>query len=167
MVEYVDSADELAGNLLAVRDERCADASTMPDSEVQAIAAWAWTARLENRIFKGRDSAVSVHRLALDALRRWHNDTDAIGLYVLLRDLHGHTPGKRFALDFQAMRAAGLIKLSIPRLRAARRTLEAAGLVRLVGNHRAGSVHQTYTLTRLRTETDDGAGITYIRKPPS
>lgn len=165
MVEYVDSAEELAGNLAAVRDDLCEDASTMPDSEVKAIAAWAWRARLENRIFKGRDSAVSLHRLALDAVRRWHNEADAIALFVLLQDMHGHTPGKRFALDFKAMRAAGLTRQSIPRLRAARRTLEAVGLVRLVGNYRAGSKHQTFTLARLRTTGDDGDGIVHVRKP--
>lgn len=165
MVEYVDSAEELEGNLAAVRDDLCEDASTMPDSEVRAIAAWAWRARLENRIFRGRDSAVSLHRLALDALRQWHNEADAIALYVLLLDMHGHTPGKRFALDFKAMRDTGLTRLSIPRLRAARRTLEAVGLVRLAGNHRAGSVHQTFTLARLRTLGDDGACIVKIGKP--
>ena len=165
MVEYVDSAEELAGNLEAVRDDICEDAATMPDSEVQAIAAWAWRARLENRIFRGRDSAVFLHRLALDAVRQWHNEADAIALFVLLQDMHGHTPGKRFALDFKAMRHAGLTRQSIPRLRAARRTLEAVGLVRLVGNYRAGSVHQTFTLARLRNTGDDGEGIVHIRKP--
>ncbi|MCC5987289.1 MAG: bifunctional DNA primase/polymerase [Pararhodobacter sp.] len=164
MVEYVDSADELEGNLAVVRDDLCHDPGTMPDSELRAIAAWTWRARLENRIFKGRDSAVSLHRLALDALRRWDNETDAIALYVLLLDMHGHTPGKRFALDFKAMRAAGLTKLSVPRLRAARRTLEAVGLVRLAGKHRAGSVHQTFTLARLRPVGDDGARIVHIGK---
>lgn len=165
MVEYVDSAEELAGNLEALRDGLCEDATTMPDSEVQAIAAWAWRARLENRIFKGRDSAVSLHRLALDALRQWHNEADAIALFVLLQDMHGHTPGKRFALDFRAMREARLTRQSIPRLRAARRTLEAVGLVRLVGNYRAGSVHQTFTLARLRDFGGDGDGVVHIGKP--
>jgi hypothetical protein len=150
MVEFVDSAEELEANLMAVRDDLFHDALTLPDTEVQGIAAWAWRARLENRVFRGRDSAVSLHRLALDALRRFDNETDAIGLYVLLSDMHGHVPGKRFALDFKAMRAAGVTRLSVARLRAARRTLEAAGLVRLVGNHRAGSVHQTFALNRLR-----------------
>ena len=153
------------GNLAAVRDDLCQDAATMPDSEVKAIAAWTWRARLENRIFRGRDSAVSLNRLALDALRQWHNEADAIALFVLLQDMHGHTPGKRFALDFRAMRDAGLTSLSIPRLRAARRTLEAVGLVRLVGNYRAGSVHQTFTLARLRVPSGDGAGFLHIREP--
>lgn len=162
MVEYVDSAKELACNLLAVRDDLCHDIDTMPDSEVKGIADWTWRARLENRIFRGRDSAVSLHRLALDALRQWDNETDAIALYVLLQDQHGHSPGKRFALDFKAMREAGLTRLSIPRLRAARRTLEAVGLVKLVGKHRAGSKHQTFTLARLRTAGTDCSGITDI-----
>ncbi len=160
MVEYVDSAEELEANLSVVRDDLCQDAQTLPDSEVTAIADWAWSARLDNRIFRGRDSAVSLHRTALDALRLWENETDAIGLYVLLMDVHGHTPGKRFALDFKAMRTTGLSRLSIPRLRAARRTLQAVGLLRLVSKHRAGAVHQCFTLERLRSQQTDASNVT-------
>ena len=159
MVEHVDSAEELEANLMAVRDDLCQDAESFPDSEVRRLADWAWRARLENRVFKGRDSDVSLHRLALDALRRWNNGTDALGIYVLLVDLHGHSPGKRFALDFTAMRKAELTRLSIPRLRAARRTLQAVGLLKLVGNHRAGSVHQTFVLCRLRPDMIEAPNI--------
>lgn len=91
----------------------------MPDSELQGIAGRAWTCRLENRIYRGRDSAFPMQRLALDALRRQANGTDAIALLVLLVDQHGHSPGKRFPLDFKAMRAAGLLNLPTPRRRAA------------------------------------------------
>ncbi len=159
MLEFVDSAEELAANLAAVRDDLCEDAATMPDSELRALAGWAWTVRLENRIYRGRDSSLKVDRLALDALRRWENETDAIGLYLLVIDMHGHTPGKRFALDFASMQASGLTQLSIPRLRAARRTLQAVGLLTLVGKHRAGSVHQTFALARLRPGMTDAANI--------
>lgn len=165
MVEHVDSAEELEANLMAVRDDLCQEAETFRDSEVRGIADWAWKARLENRIFRGRDSAVSLDRLALDALRRWENETDAIGLYVLLADMHGHVPGKRFALDFTAMREAGLTRLSVPRLRAARRTLQEVGLLQLVGNHRAGSVHQTFALARLRHGVTDAPNVTPISRP--
>jgi len=165
MLELVDSAEELAANLAAVRDDLCEDAVTMPDSELRALAGWAWTVRLENRIFRGRDSALSVDRLALDALRRWENETDAIALYLLMIDMHGHTPGKRFALDFTAMRVSGLTRLSVPRLRAARRTLQAVGLLKLVGKHRAGSVHQTFALARLRPGMTDAANIAPMPSP--
>jgi len=148
MVEQVDSAEELQANLAGIRDDWCADPATMPDSELADIAGWAWKCRLENRIFRGRDSAFPVQRLALDALRGQANGADAIALLVLLEDQHGHHPGKHFPLDFDAMRAAGLLNLSKPRLRAARRTLEGAGLLRLVGRHRAGSKPQTFALTR-------------------
>jgi hypothetical protein len=162
MVEYVDSPEELAANLAAVRDDLCEDAVSMPDSELQGIAEWTWQCRLENRIFQGRDSAFSLHRLALDALRGWHNQTDAIAFYVMLVDMHGHTPGKRFALDFKAMRSAGLTDLSIPRLRAARRTLEAVELLKLVGKHKAGSKHQAWVLARLRVSTTDANNVTRL-----
>lgn len=164
MVEFVDSLEELTANLAAVRDDFCEDTAPMPDSEVQAIAAWAWELRARNSIYRGRDSEFRVQRAALDALRRWDNGTDATMLYILLVDLHGHAPGKRFALDFKAMRAAGLSRLSVPRLRAARRTLQAVGLLALVGKHKAGAVHQTFTLLRPRAGAPDGAGIVHIGK---
>ena len=148
MVELVDSADELKANLAGIRDDWCVDPATFPDSELASIASWAWNRRLENRIYRGRGSAFPVQRNALDALRGLPNGADAIALLVLLEDQHGHSPGKRFPLDFEAMRTAGLLNLSKPRLRAARRTLEGAGLLRLVGRHRAGSVPQTFALTR-------------------
>ncbi|WP_300548082.1 bifunctional DNA primase/polymerase [Roseovarius sp.] len=155
MVELVDSAEELQANLAGIRDDWCADPATMPDSELRDIALWAWTCRLENRVYRGRDSAFSVQRLALDALRGQANGADAIALLVLLEDQHGHHPGKRFPLDFAAMRAAGLINLSTPRLRAARRTLEGAGLLRLAGKHKAGSRPQTFVLTRMHASKAD------------
>ncbi|QCO57291.1 hypothetical protein EOK75_16230 (plasmid) [Pseudorhodobacter turbinis] len=151
MVEYVDSADELQANLAGTRDDWCAEPETMPDSELAGIAGWAWNCRLKNGIYRGRDSAFPVQRLALDALRGQANGVDAIALLVLLEDQHGHSPGKRFPLDFKAMRRAGLINISTPRLRAARRMLEGAGLVRLVSKHRAGSQPQLFVLTRMNS----------------
>lgn len=159
MVEYVDSVEELEANLIAVRDDLCEDASTMPDSEVASIADWAWRKRLDNMLFKGRNSVVSLNRLALDALRRWNNEADAIALYVLLQDMHGHRPGKLFALDFKGMKSAGLTSLSVPRLRAARRTLQTVGLLRLVGKHKAGSKHQTFALSKKIPTSSDTPNV--------
>jgi hypothetical protein len=133
----------------AIRDDWCADPATMPDSELRDIAGWTWKCRLENRIYRGRNSAFPIQRQALDALRGQANASDAIALLVLLEDKHGHSPGKRFPLDFDAMRTAGLLNMSKPRLRAARRVLEGAGLLRLVGRHQAGSRPQTFALTKL------------------
>lgn len=164
MVEFVDSVDDLTANLAAFRDDYCADALSFPDSEVTAIAAWAWECRLKNRIYRGRDSAFSLQRQALDALRGCDNDTDAIALYVMLVDLHGHIPGKRFALDFKAMRASGLTRLSIPRLRAARRNLQTVGLLMQVGKHRAGSVHQTFALGRAHAAGGDADNVAPLPK---
>ena len=165
MVEFVDSAEELVANLEGVRDDLCADVATMPDSELRAIAKWAWECRLNSSVYRGRDSAFSLHRSALDALRGWQNNTDATALYVMLLDLHGHIPGKRFALDFNAMRASGLTRLSIPRLRAARRTLQAVGLLELVGKHKAGAKHQTFTLNRLRPGAVDAPNVASLSRP--
>jgi hypothetical protein len=164
MVELVDGPAELQANLAGIRDDWCVDPATMTDSELAGIAGWAWKCRLENRIYRGRDSAFLVQRLALDALRGQANGSDAIALLVLLEDQHGHQPGKRFPLDFDAMRAAGLLNLSKPRLRAARRMLEHAGLLRLVGRHRAGSKPQTFALTRPQSGIGGAANVEAMPK---
>lgn len=159
MVEYVDSAGELAANLFALRDDLCGDPATMPDSELRAIAGWAWKRRLEGRIFRGRHSEVKINRLALDTLLSLSNGPDALALLMILIDRHGHAPGKRFALSHGAMRAAGLTTLSRPRFLAARRTLQGAGLLRLAQTHRAGSRAQSFVLTRVRPHGIDADNV--------
>lgn len=152
MVEYVDSADELTANLCALRNDFCGNPLTMPDSEICSIAGWAWKRRLEGKIYRGRDSDVRLNRVALDVLLPLANGSDALALLVILIDKHGHAPGKRFALSHDAMRRAGLTPLSRDRFLAARRTLERAGLLRLVETHRAGSRAQSFVLTRLHPD---------------
>ena len=114
---------------------------------------------MKGEIYHGRDSGFWIHRLALDGLRGKSGGSDATALFVLLTDLHGHQPGKRFALDHAAMREAGLTDLSLRAFRAARRMLETAGLLRLVGKHRAGSHGQTFTLSRLRPGMSDAPNV--------
>jgi hypothetical protein len=150
MVELVDSGGELFENLRGLRDDWCADPTTFPDSELDDIARWAWKKRLEGNIFQGRDSAFQLNRLALDALQGQRGGSDAIALYASLLSAHGHVPCKRFPLDFEAMRQAGLTDLSIRKLRAARRLLERVGLLRRVAKHRAGIAPEFYVLLRLR-----------------
>ena len=96
--------------------------------------------------FSGRNSCFYINRMEIDALA---GDADAVFLFVLITATHAHARSKRFALDFEGMRDAGLTKLSVPRLRAARRALESAGLLFLVSNHKAGSCHQKFSLSRL------------------
>lgn len=157
MVEFVDSAPELAANLCGLRDDLCGDPATMPDSELRGIAAWAWKLRLEGRLYEGRNSEVRLPRLAIDALLAQANGPDALALLVTLLDKHGHMPAKRFSLNYSAMKDAGLTNLSRRNFLAARRTLEAVGLLRLVDHHRAGSRGQTFILTRMRPAGVDAA----------
>jgi len=150
MVEQVTGPKELTARLAALRDDLCENPATMPDSELSDIAGWAWHRLLAGEIFQGRHSTFQVHRLALDALRGKPGGSDAIALYVLLTDQHGHAPGKRFALSHAAMKAAGLTDLSLRAFRAARGLLEAEGLLRMAGQYRPGSHPKTFALQRLR-----------------
>lgn len=160
MVELVDGLDELVCNLTAFRDDYLPDPESVPDSEVRGIAKWTWTARLENRLYAGRNSVVKVSRKSIDALR---GNADALALYTVLLDAHGHVPGKRFTLDGKAMRAAGLIVLSRQRFLAARKAIEEACLLSVADQHRAGSRARTYYLSRLPVSAEN---ITALRRSP-
>jgi hypothetical protein len=150
MVAYVDDPEELTANLCGLRDGFCADPASVTDAELSAIARWAWQCRLEGRIHQGRHSQIRLDRTALDALLPLPNGGNALALLTLLIDKHGHTPGKRFGLSHRGMTEAGLIRLSREAFLAARRTLEAEGLLRKVENHHAGHQGQQFVLTRGR-----------------
>lgn len=165
MVEHVTGPDELTARLIGLRDDLCDNPATMPDSELRGIAGWAWQQLLTGQIYRGRDSGFRIHRLALDGLRGKPGGSDATALFVLLCDLHGHIPGKRFALDHAAMRTAGLTDLSLRAFLSARRMLEAAGLLRLVGKHQAGSHCQTFTLIRIRPGQIDADNVLAMPSP--
>ncbi|MCB1359542.1 MAG: bifunctional DNA primase/polymerase, partial [Maritimibacter sp.] len=130
-VSNVGSEQDLLKHLLIERDRNCEATGTFPDNEVKAIVAWAWKMRLANQIFAGRASSFRVDRTALDKLVGKPGGSDAIALYVTLTDQHGHRPGKTFALIHERMRDAGWTELSRRRFLAARRMLEAEGLLKL------------------------------------
>ena len=166
MVETVDDMDELLHNLICCRDEQCESPGTIPDSELHKIAAWAWTCRLEGKVYRGRDSEFRLHREALDALRGLPNSSDAIALFVVLQDRHGHTPGRPFSLRWESMREAGLTDLSQRRFLAARRALEAAGILAVAENHCAGKRSRSYRLHRVRSHMATAENVTPLQHTP-
>ena len=60
-----EEVSKATGNLAGIRDDWFVEPATMPVSELAGIAGWAWKCRLENRIYRGRDSALSVQRARL------------------------------------------------------------------------------------------------------
>lgn len=144
MVELVDSCDELTANLKGLRDDLCEDAGSLPDAEVINLANWAWQCRLENRVYAGRNSAFRVQRTALDLIR---GNSDALALYVVLADQHGHIAGKSFGLHHQGMKDAEIVTLSRERFIAARDYLIDAGLLQITQTHIAGKRSQAFCLT--------------------
>ncbi|WPY94226.1 bifunctional DNA primase/polymerase [Limimaricola variabilis] len=162
MVETVDDADELFGNLQFIRDDECEDPATLPDGELRKIADWAWSKRLEGKVYHGRSSEFRLSREALDALAGLPNASDAIALFVMLQDQHGHRPAVTFPLDHSAMKAAGRTDLSRERFIAAREALQGAGLIQIAARHVAGKQPRTYRLARLRPAA---ANVTMLHHP--
>lgn len=150
-VELVDSCAELASNLMHDRDAHCeAGGDPMPDAEVVNIAEWAWGKRLEpGGLYEGRNSKFKVERAAMDHLLPQPGGAEAFALYSVLKSAHGHIPGKRFALDFDGMKGAGLIGFGRPRFRAARDQLLDCGLIRKSGGYVPGRHSQHFQLGRL------------------
>lgn len=164
MVEYVDSPAELLANLVAIRDDLCADPGSLPAAELSGIAEWVWNLRLKNRLFSGRESSFRLDRRALDALKGEPGQSAATALFVHLVDAHGHAPGKSFALDWRGMKTAGLTDQSEDGFRAARQTLERLGLLVPSKPHRAGARRRTYMLALPRAGAPDAANVAPIRQ---
>lgn len=164
MVEAVDGPDELFGNLQFIRDDECEHPASMPDTELEKIAAWAWERRLEGKVFKGRDSEFRLHRLALDALKGQQYGSNAIALWVTLQSLHGHIPGKAFKLDHLAMRSAGHTDLSRRQFLSARRALENADLLEMANSHKAAHHSRSYRLKRIRPAMKSAANVSELPK---
>lgn len=152
MVGLVDDVDELTANLQAIRDDQFANPKTFPNTEVLKIARWAWERRCEGKLYHGRDSEFRVHREALDAIKRFDNASEAIALYVILLDQHGHKPAREFPFDHDGMQKAGHTNLSRRRFLAARETLASAGLIEVARQYSAGHRKRTYRLKRFRAE---------------
>lgn len=143
MVRYVDGEGELLVNLLYVRDQLPDAAAQVNDAEVAGIVAWAWQKRLSGKLFAGRDSSFSVHRMALDRLK---GNSDALALWVVLQDQHGHLVARQFGLNHAAMTEARHTDLSRRRFRAAIAYLVRQGLVEVAANHSQGRRERQYRL---------------------
>lgn len=164
MVAFVDDPDELTANLTFIRDSQFEDPGSVSDTEVRAAANWAWKKRLENSLYAGRNSHFRLPRPALDALKGLPNASDAIALFTVLTDLHGHQ-SKPFALAWQSMRDASHTDLPRRRFLAARDALMDAGVLMRIGNHRAGTRHQTFRLISnglSPVSQDRGEGLLFI-----
>lgn len=152
MVEAVETPDELFSNLAFLRDDECEDPTTLPDSELRKITDWAWTKRLEGKVYRDRDSEFRINRTALDRLSTYDNAYDAIGLFVVLQSNHGHIPGQTFPLHHTAMSNSGHTNLGRRRFAAAVQTLRSAGLVGIAKEYSVGNHPRSYHLTRIRPD---------------
>ncbi len=134
-----DSEQEIFDNLIGFRDLECEDPDSLPDREVQGIAAWAWKLRCENRLWEGRNSVVRLNRLVLDRLAQHKHGADALMLYSIATSNHGHIPGKLFAIVPDAMIENRLIPFNRNRVYRAIRTLIDVDLLLLA---KKGRVHE-------------------------
>ncbi len=151
LLTRVSSMNELIRLLLAFRDKECCNPSTAPDSEVREIADWCWKQRLNNSVYNAQISAFTLWRNDFGAL---NGNVDAIALFTVLQQYHGHRLGKTFPLINESMKSADLIKLSRDRFIAAREYLIKAGLLEIAAKHRAGMRHRHYRLLRLNDYHD-------------
>lgn len=148
VVRHVADLHGVLENLRLERDAHCQDPETVAEGELEKIAAWAWQKRLDNSLYQARQSSFQIDRVALDRLAGRRGGSDAISLYVILIDQHGHCPGKAFTLIHDGMRYAGLTDLSRDRFRAARQMLEDSGLLKLAHRPVPGRSHARFRLMR-------------------
>jgi hypothetical protein len=143
MVSYVDGEAELFANLQYVRDQLPGARSQVSDSEVAGIATWAWQKRLSGKLFAGLDSAFHIHRMALDRIK---GNSDALVVWVVLQDQHGHMAPRQFGLNHAVMMEAGHNDLTRRRLCAAIGYLTSQCLLEVAAIHSQGRRARQYRL---------------------
>lgn len=152
MVESVDNEDELFGNLLFIRDNECEESSTIPDTELRKIANWAWTKRLDGKVYHSQNSDFPINRQSIERLRGASNYSDTVALFVTLQSQHGHIKGKTFALNHERMLTCKLTDLSRRRFKAAIETMLSVGLLAIAKEYSTGRFARTYRLTQIKTD---------------
>ena len=151
IVRSCSGVDDLLSELLIERDRNVAKPASMANEEVKHIANWAWSKRMENRLWSGRASVFQMSRLAFDALKGSSSIDEALGLYCTLLAFHGHVPGQAFPIKWRGMKESGHTTLGEKALRKARVDLENAGLLRKARGYIVGKSPAMYQLALPRT----------------
>ncbi len=139
-------ADELYNNLVFVRDEELESPDSVTGGEIRNIADWAWGLHATGKLFAFDGGSFRVPR---HYLQRLGGNSEAIALYTILCDKHGHSPGKLFGLSFKGMNKNGLIDLSERAFHRAKAALLKVGAVKIASNHSAGRKNRQYTMGAL------------------
>jgi len=108
-VQTCESADELFGTLVHLRDEECEEPETFKDQELKSIAHWAFDKRVSGKLHAATRGIYKVDRRFTELLSI---DSNALALYVILKSNFGHIPGKSFQLCYKSMMEAQHINMS-------------------------------------------------------
>lgn len=144
--EYVaacETAEELHANLIALREEECLQPDTVSDDEVWRIAVWTFERWSQGRLYGETGGSYQVPR---GLARQLYREPNALALFCVLRDNHGHRPRATFQLAFGAMKDGGLINMSERAFLRAVTKLREVGAIVVARNHRAGVNVRDYRL---------------------
>lgn len=146
LVRQCETPDELFENLIFVRDEECDLRETISDDEVLGIARWTWEKCESGELAFDTGGVFHVPR---HFMSRLGGNPEAIALYAVLREKHGHRPGTMFSLSHKGMREAGLLNFSERAFHNAKRLLMKVGAVEVAVGHRVGKRCRQYRLGRI------------------
>lgn len=105
LAKNASSQLELETSLLEYARAHLATWENFSPSQVPSIASWAWDKRKANKLYGRENSEFRLGRQAMDLVRKLPSKRvpDAWFLYSLLVSVHGHEPGKVFAIAIDSM----------------------------------------------------------------
>lgn len=146
-VQTCESADELFGTLVHLRDEECEEPETLKDPELKGIAHWAFDLHLKGELHAVTRGVYEVDRRFTELLSI---DSNALALYVVLKSNFGHIPEKNFQLCYQGMMAAKRINMSKNRFAAAVKLLIQTGAIVIAKAYCVGVRKRTFALGQVQ-----------------
>ena len=133
LVETVDSEAELFKELRAHADYQFEDAQNFHDREIKKCVKWTWNKRLENSLWGGKHSAVTITSKEANTLLPLKNGSDALVLLWLLKHNFDRTPPKPFPVAGAGMARSGILpNWSKSRIYRARSVLLKCGFLKCV-----------------------------------
>lgn len=159
-----DTFDELLADLLAFREWEIEMPENFSDTYVEGLARWFWHKRENGKLWSGKDSAVLIHRTAIDELAS-RGEGLAFLLHAILVADHAHKPDEIFAIVPDGLRLSGRLKAGRRQIYDAIDVLVELKLIHCHSKPRGKRNHYLYQLGPVRKEEGRGEGSKVILVP--
>ena len=140
------SSESVLARLRLVTANECEQPESISNSELEAIANWAWGKRLGNKIYGGSKSMVKIPRSATEVLLPLPGGSEAFALFGFVSSIWEHQPGIPFGIVPSAIKKSGRLSMGRNQIYDAIKLLLTTGFLIMVHESRGARDPSRYLL---------------------